>query len=112
MDAAITFPEVTAEIVAGDALKLLDVARQFGVHSSTVLRWLLRGLPDGRGERIRLAAVKRGKTWLTSRAALERFLEALPHSAPTSGTPPIRTPTKRERDSARATAALKNKYGV
>lgn len=108
----VTFPDVAAEIVNGDSVKLLDVARQFGVAPSTVLRWLLRGLPDGRGERIRLAAVKRGKTWLTSKAALARFLGALPQSAPISIAPPIRTASKRERDSVLAETALQEQFGI
>ena len=84
------------------------------VSPSTAFRWMMRGLSDGRGKRIRLQAVRRGKIWLTSRAALERFLSALPHSqsesTPTAA--PIRTPSKRERDSARAEQTLKNKYGI
>lgn len=103
---------VAAEIANGDQLTLLDVARQFHVAPSTCLRWVLRGLPDGRGGRVRLAAIRRGKPWLSSRAALERFLGALPQSAATSTTPADRTPSNRERDSARAAKILKAKYGI
>ena len=112
MTASDTFPDVAAEIVNGDSITVIDIARQFSVSPSTAFRWLMRGLPDGRGERIRLAAIKRGKIWLTSRAALERFLSALPASTPTHTAPPIRTPSKRERDSARAEATLKSNYGI
>lgn len=107
-----TGAQVAAEIVAGDAITLLDIAQQFSVNPSTCLRWLMRGLPNGRGERVRLAAIKRGRVWLTSRAALGRFLGAMPqyHSAPPA--PPIRTPTQRDRDSARAQQQLADRYGI
>lgn len=71
-----------------------------------------KGLPSGYGVRVKLEAIKRGKKWLTSRAAVERFFAALPASTPTPTAPPIRTPSKRERGSARAEQTLKNKYGI
>src|SRR5947209_8242806 len=103
---------LAAEIANGDHLTLLDIARQFDVAPSTCLRWVLRGLPDGHGNRIRLQAVRRGKPWLSSRAALARFLAALPQSTTTSVTPADRTPRKREHDSARAAKILKTKHGI
>jgi transposase-like protein len=109
---AATCNSVAAEIVNGDQLTLLSIARQFDVNPSTCLRWILRGLPDGRGGRVRLEAVRRGKPWLSSRGALERFLGALPQSAPTQATPSIRTPSMRERDSAAAEKMLTEKYGM
>lgn len=107
-----SYPDVAAEIVSGDAITLLDISRQFNVNPSTCLRWLMRGLPDGRGDRVRLAAIKRGKVWLTSRAALGRFLGAMPQSQNTSTAAPVRTPSQRERDSARAEKLLRNNYGI
>lgn len=107
-----TLPDLAAEIIAGDAITVIDIARQFHVSPSTAFRWMMRGLPDARGERVRLQAIRRGKIWLTSRAALERFLSALPQSAPTPATPPIRTPSKRDRDSVRAKKTLNDKYGI
>jgi transposase-like protein len=101
---------VASEIVAGDQITLIEIARQFGVAPSTVLRWLLRGLPDGRGGRVRLEAVRRGKPWITSRAAIERFLAALPQAGVTPATAPLRTPARRERESAAAMKALTEKY--
>jgi hypothetical protein len=91
---------------------LLNLARQFNVAPSTALRWILRGLPDGQGGRVRLEAVRRGKPWITSRAALERFFAALPQSTSTPPAPPIRSPARRERESARAAEALNREYGI
>lgn len=107
-----TFPDLAAEIIAGDALTVIDIARQFSVSPSTAFRWIIRGLPDGRGDRLRLQALRRGKIWLTSRAALERFLSGLPHSAPAPTTPPIRTPSKRQADCQRAKKSLSDRYGI
>lgn len=112
MIASETFPDLAAEITTGDSITVLDIARQFDVSPSTAFRWMMRGLPDGRGERIRLQGIRRGKVWLTSRAALARFLSALPQSEPSPAPPPIRTPSQRERDTARAKQALANKYRI
>jgi hypothetical protein len=68
------------EIAAGDALKLREIAERFQVDPSVVFRWMQHGLPDGKGKRVRLAAIRRGKCWLTSEAAVKRFFSALPHS--------------------------------
>lgn len=103
---------VAAEITSGDSITLLDISRQFSTAPSTALRWVLRGLPDGNGGRIRLEAIRRGKPWLTSRAALQRFLSRLPQSAPSTSAAPTRTPTQRERDSARAKQQLHDTYGI
>jgi hypothetical protein len=103
---------VAAEIANGDQITLIEISRQFRVNPSTGLRWILRGLPDGRGGRVRLEAIRRGKPWLSSRAALERFLAALPQSAPPSIVQSIRSPAKRERDSAHAATMLKDKFGI
>ena len=103
---------VAAEITSGDSITLRDISRQFSTAPSTTLRWVLRGLPDGHGGRIRLEAIRRGKPWLTSRAALQRFLSRLPQSAPGTSAAPIRTPSQRERDSARAKQQLHDAYGI
>jgi hypothetical protein len=100
------------EIAHGDQIALVTNSREFGVAPSTCLRWVLRGLPDGHGGRIRLEAVRRGKPWLPSRAALARFLGALPQSTATQQTPQVRTPAQREQASAQAKQNLKAKYGI
>ena len=104
---------LAAEIAGGDQLTLSEIARQMRLNPSTALRWILRGLPDGRGGRVRLEGIRRGKKWLTSRAALARFLAALPQSTTTEAAPPpIRTSSQRSRDAARATAALRDDFGI
>lgn len=112
MTASGSFPDLAAEIIAGDAITVLDIARQFNVSPSTVFRWMMRGLPDNRGERVRLQAIRRGKIWLTSRAALQRFLTSLPQSATAPAAPPIRTPARRQLDCDRAKKALHDTYGI
>ena len=61
-----------------------------------VFRWLISGLSDGHGGRVYLEAVKRGKSWISSEAAVARFFGALP-TAPTPQLPPppLRTPSRR-----------------
>jgi transposase-like protein len=107
-----TLPDLAGEIIAGDAITIIHIARQFGVSPSTAFRWMMRGLPNGRGERVRLQGLRRGKIWLTSRAALQRFLSALPASAPAPSSPPVRSPSKREADCRRAKKALSDRYGI
>ena len=100
------------EIAEGDSLKLRDIAERFGVDPSVAFRWMQRGLPDGKGGRVRLAAIRFGKGWRSSEAALRRFLAALPQGGSTPAQATIRSPSKRERDSARAQETLKNNYGI
>ena len=102
---------VAAEIAAGDILPTIELARQQRTSPSTVFRWISKGLPDGKGGRVFLEAVRRGKNWLTSSAAVRRFFERLEHSAPAPG-PTIRTPSKRDRDCDRAEARLREKHGI
>jgi hypothetical protein len=107
-----TIPDLAGEIIGGDSITVLGIARQFNVSPSTAFRWMMRGLPDGRGERIRLQALRRGKIWLTSRASLQRFLSALPASTPAPTSTPIRAPSKRQADCERARKSLSDRYGI
>ena|ERR1700722_1050628 len=104
--------DLPAEIASGDSLRLIDLARRFNVCISTCFRWVVKGLPTGNSSRIKLEALKRGKCWLTSEAAVKRFFTALPQSGPTPPAPPIRTPAKRERDCERAKKALQDDFGI
>jgi hypothetical protein len=106
MDAS---PSVSAEIVAGDAITLIELARQYHTAPSTCFRWVRKGLTDVNGHRVFLEAVRRGKLVLTSSAAVARFFALLEYSKPVP--PPIRTPTKRERDSAQVRKELQEQYG-
>ena len=80
-----------------DAARLLPPARQNkGVHSSTLTRWISRGL---RG--VHLEAHRIGGRWVTSREALERFSQALttqhrrPSPRPSSPSPQVEMAVRR-----------------
>ena len=109
-----TVPDIDlpAEIAGGDALRLIDLARRFQVCISTCFRWVVKGLPTGNGDRVCLEAIKRGKSWITSEAAVKRFFGALPISSSPPCAAPIRTPSKRERDNAAAAKMLHEKFGI
>jgi hypothetical protein len=76
-------------------------------HISTLLRWILDGVSSPSGEKVRLEGARLGSRWITSKEALQRFMERL---TPVVGdTPPPaapRTPTKRQRAADRAGAEL------
>jgi Protein of unknown function (DUF1580) len=108
-------PQVIAEVLAGDALSLVEAARLVPAfrpgkptHAATVWRWAARGirLPDG--QLVRLETCRIGGRQLTSRAALGRFIGAQTPSADTEmgPIPAPPTPTKRTRISTRASQEL------
>jgi hypothetical protein len=110
-------PPVLAEIQSGDGLSLAAAGRLFPGHRgspavdpSTVFRWKAKGLPAG-GRTVKLEAVRVGGRWLTSGAAVARFVAALTAAAappdPVSSQPATRTPTARRRAAEKAAAALK-----
>ncbi len=103
---------VASEIAAGDRLSTVELAHEHDTAPSTIFRWIQRGLPDAQGGRVFLEALRRGKVWLTSRAAVARFFERLPHSQGSSTPPAPRSPSKRDRDSARAKKVLQEQYGI
>jgi hypothetical protein len=47
------------------------------VHSATLCRWILRGARSPDGSVVRLEAVRRPAGWLTSKQAVQRFLDRL-----------------------------------
>lgn len=56
---------------------------------STLTRWILRGVRAGK-LRVKLEAVRQGVRWMTSKAAVQRFLEStsrhsIPKHEPTVG---------------------------
>jgi hypothetical protein len=76
-------PRVLQEILAGDALSMAQAARTFPPYRlnkptspSTVWRWIAVGvrLPDK--SLLKLEAARIGGRWLTSKAALARFIQA------------------------------------
>ena len=103
---------LAAEIASGDSVRLIDLSRRFNVNTSTIFRWIQKGLPSGHGTRIQLEALRRGKSLITSEKAVERFFGALPKTGETTPATPTRTPSQRERDSARAKQQLHDTYGI
>ena len=112
MSVVITAIDLADEIASSGGITLTELAHQHRTNPSTTFRWAQKGLPSGYGVRIRLEAIKRGKKWLTSQAAVKRFFAALPASTPAPTAPPIRTPSKRERDCDRAKKQLSDKFGI
>jgi Protein of unknown function (DUF1580) len=97
------------DVTADDTLSLAEACRLLPrgrkgtkPHLSTLVRWILHGssAPDGR--RVKLAAVRCGGKWITSRGALREFCAALTPKAGDIPTSPIRTPGQRQRASERA----------
>lgn len=74
--------DLPGEVGGGDVLGLGDLAERFGVRIGTCFRWVVEGLPAADGGRAYLGAIKRGKTWITSGAAVTRFFAELPRSGP------------------------------
>ena|SRR5437016_13994703 len=105
------------DITNEQTLRLAEAARIVGkgrggkpLHESTVLRWILRGVPGPDGERVRLEGLRLGGHWITSREAIQRFAEAL---TPDLGAAPrlARSPTARKRSSEAAGRRLE-KLGI
>jgi hypothetical protein len=73
-------------------------------HISTLVRWIRKGALAPNGSRARLEAIRLGGRWLTSRAAIQRFCEALTPRLDTDTAPsrPTRTPRQADRASVQA----------
>lgn len=109
------------EVARGEGIPLSEVCRiipsrrkdkkPIGLH--TVTRWAIKGvLPLGdASDRIRLEAVRTPAGWLTSRAAVARFLKAqtpdLSGPEPTPVAPAARQATARHASAVRAQKRLK-----
>jgi hypothetical protein len=109
-------PQVLTEIRTHGGLKLSAVGKQFPaargegcVNPATVWRWAHEGAKTPTGERVKLEVVRVGMSWLTSQAALDRFVVALTSaSTPSAGGRDIKipNPSKRESRAARANKKL------
>lgn len=103
----VSAPDVLAEIQAGEGLSLSAAGKQFPGHRggshidpSTIFRWVTRGTRTPSGAVVKLGAIRLGQRWLTSRAAVARFVEALTASCQsdeTSSPPSPRSPSNRRR---------------
>jgi hypothetical protein len=77
-------------------------------HVSTLLRWILRGVKSSSGDLVRLEGVKIGGCWLTSREAIDRFVERLtPDPNSVQQADPPRSATARQRASERVDRRLR-----
>jgi hypothetical protein len=112
-------PEVLTEIQSGGGLSLSAAGRMFPAHRgegtvdpSTVFRWVTRGAKTPGGQAVKLEAVRVGGRWLTSRAAVARFVQALTSAAdssPQTPAPERRTPAACLKASERAGRELKKR---
>jgi len=95
-------PSVLSEIVAGDALGLSAAARLLPAHrgegrvcASTIWRWIKTGTRTSDGRVVKLEAARIGTRWLTSQAALTRYMTALTPVTPEATSPaPAHTAVK------------------
>jgi hypothetical protein len=108
---------IITEILGGDALTLSAAARKLvphrgkGVAPSTIWRWHRQGVrtPDGRRVHLELARV--GNKWLTSAAALARFIVISTPAIPSETVNATPTPTQRAKAAERAAREL-DKNGI
>lgn len=98
-------------ISLAEAARSVPASQGKSVNPATVWRWIRKGLLAGDGRRVRLAAAKLGGRWVTSREALQRFLEALTPDFGQQAGPRPRTPGQRKRAYERAVEAL-DKAGI
>ena len=108
---------VAIEVADGDAVGTTEIAREKHLKISTIFRWISKGLPRADGSRVRLEAVRRGRTWLTSRAAMRRFFAALPSNMVEGDPQTCRSEKNRshsacQRAADEAKAALKNRFDI
>jgi len=107
------------EVTAGEGLTLsrlakhCPAARRNGrpVSLPTLLRWVLEGSPGPDGQRIKLEAVRMAGRWISSRAALQRWIAAQSPQTEGEPVPAPRSPGKRQRSSDRAGKQL-TEHGV
>ena len=93
-----------AEIEAGRGLTLGAAGRLCGKNPSTVFRWIVKGTRRPDGTNAKLAAIKIGSKYHTSRRAVEQFISEL--TAPIDPVPAPRSASQRSRAAARAEAEL------
>ncbi len=94
----LSLPEAARSLPAG--------RRNRPVSMSCIFRWITSGVKLPSGDVVRLEAVRLGGRWLTSKEALQRFADA--QTPRLDGEPEAtpRTPTTRQRASARAAEEL------
>jgi hypothetical protein len=84
-------------------------------NSSTIIRWVTKGVKAPNGRVIRLEAVRVGAAWKTSLEAVARFSAALTEAAlpfPSPSSEPLPTPKQRRRAAEAATKKADAIFGV
>src|SRR5262245_188130 len=99
-------------ISLGEAAAVVPPSRQGKrTNISTILRWILFGVKNPNGERIRLEGIRFGGKWVTSRDALQRFAERLTPDLNGQASVALETPIRRMRSAERARKRL-DKVGI
>ena len=92
------------------AAALVPPARQGKrTHLSTILRWILDGAKGPNGKRVKLEAVRIGGRWMTTRSALQRFVERL---TPDAGAAPPSPSARRQEQKDKADDAELDRLGL
>jgi hypothetical protein len=100
-------PQLEPLISLAAAAKLIPPARTGRrTHLSTLIRWITTGAKAPDGVRVRLEGYRMGSRWMTSAAALTRFMEALTPRLNAEPAPAPRSPAGRRRESERAAKEL------
>jgi hypothetical protein len=87
-------------------LPLATIARQLGLHRTTVWRWFRHGHCG-----VRLHAVKLPGGWATTAEAVEQFIRELTAQAEREQ-PPSPTPLREERRQAQVEEQLRRRFGI
>jgi hypothetical protein len=74
-----------------------------GVANSTIIRWIVAGVPGPDGMRVKLRATRAGGRWLVRQDYLDQFFAAL---NPQTDTNPPRATSERRKSSEAAGARL------
>lgn len=105
--------ELRAEIEAGQGEGLTRAARRFPparmcrpVTLSCLVRWITRGVTGPGGQRVKLEAARLAGKWITTPAAIGRFVEAQTPRPDDAPPPAPRTSGVRRRAADRATREL------
>jgi hypothetical protein len=100
---------MSIDITTENTLTLTDAAKLVPpghggrkTHISTLLRWILDGVSSPSGEKVRLEGARLGSRWITSKEALQRFMDRLTPAVGDTPAPAPRTPTQRQRAAERA----------
>src|SRR5262245_703273 len=106
-------PSVLREIAGGVGISLAQAARLLPpsrsgrpVNPATVWRWALDGVRTTDGRRVRLEVARLGCRWLTSKAALERFLAA--QQPQSDSLAPVPAPARRPEKASRRQAQIQH----